>query len=91
MHFLINFWFAALYFNFNFNFDITLTFFWLHIFHFFYLTNVMLSFQKSIMNPQSFLNSSKIFMMTAIKMYNMNDWKIDNVNFEDGFKFYVRI
>jgi hypothetical protein len=34
-----------------FYFDITLRYILVHIFHFFYVTNEMLSFQKSIMNP----------------------------------------
>ncbi len=38
-------------FYFIFNFDTTLTFFLILIFHIFYVTDVVLSFQKSIMSP----------------------------------------
>jgi hypothetical protein len=42
---------------------------WLHP-----VTNIVLSFQKFIMSPKSFYNSSKKFTMIPIKVYdNMNN------------------
>jgi hypothetical protein len=48
--------------------------FLVHIFHFIYVTNLMSSFQKSIMNPLFSKNSSIFFYTIPNKVY----CKIDN-------------
>jgi hypothetical protein len=50
MHFTNQFSFDDVLFILNI-FDTTLMYFLSHIFHFLYVTNVVLSFQKSIMSP----------------------------------------
>jgi hypothetical protein len=50
--------------------------------------NIVMLFQKSIMNPLFFKNSSIFYNMIIIKLYcNMNNWNIDSVNVECNFTF----
>jgi hypothetical protein len=77
-------WWCIIYFYF---FHTTLTFFWVNIFHLFFVTNVMLSFQKFITSSSS-LKSFKKFMMNPIKIYdNMNNEKINDVNLNMALNF----
>jgi hypothetical protein len=49
-------------------------FFFVHIFHFIYMTNIVLSFQKLIMDPFLFLNSSIfLYIIPAKVYYNMDN------------------
>jgi hypothetical protein len=73
---------------FIFYFDITLIVFLSHIFHF--LCDRHGVIWKVHYESKIFKHSSNFLMMIPIKIYdNMNNSKIDNVNFEYGLKFYV--
>jgi len=60
----------------------------MHIFHFLCVIDIMSSFQKSIMHPFFFYNSSIIFNIILTKVYcNMDNEKIDTLNVQYGFTF----
>jgi hypothetical protein len=73
---------------FNFHFLIIMTFFWVHIFHFMCLKNIISSIQKSTMSPFFFKSSSVIFNKIFTKVYcNMDNEKIENFNVWYDFTF----
>jgi hypothetical protein len=79
MHIILNIWFDGGWFV-NFYFDI-----WVIVLHSICMTNVMLSFQKFIMNP---------FLKVQFSLKSIATWIIkifNNVNVEYGFTFVIHL
>jgi uncharacterized protein YrrD len=63
--------------------------FWIHIFHFLYVTNIKSSFQKSTMNPFFYKKNSSIILKKIFTKvyYNMDNEKNENFNVWCDFTF----